>query len=260
MKEVMHTNKLSTDTIQSYKTKALATVKKLCKRKLDESAEIVSELGESFTVVDHKGKQVHVAYSEIAAKKKAEELSKSTGNAHTVKFKREATVNELSTGTLDSYAEKAKKSSSALMNKAGRSKNLTRAMELLDKSGKRQDGITKATAKSSYKKAGQRWGVTESEEIVHEVDEATVVHSSKEKDGKEYQVLSRKAGREFVIQSKKSDGTWHTHDSVGSSMRAQQLISTGRYSAMKEGEIASADKKVGADGRLYPAHRMTIGS
>lgn len=138
-------------------------------------------------------------------------------------------LDELSTSTLDSYADKAKKSSSALMNKAGRSKNLTRAMELLDKSGKRQDGATRAVAKSSFKKAGQRWGVSEST-----VEEATIVHSSKEKDGKEYQVLSRKNNREFVIQSKKKDGSWHTHDAVGNVQRARQLIITGRYSDVSE--------------------------
>lgn len=229
-------------------------------------------------------------------------------------------LDELSTSTLDSYADKAKKSSSALMNKAGRSKNLTRAMELLNKSGKRQDGATKAAAKSSFKKAGQRWGVTESE-----LEEAIVVHSSKEKDGKEYQVLSRKNNREFVIQSKKKDGTWHTHDAVGNAQRARQLITTGRYSLneadkvqvvsitlpalirlceiaredidedtdlhefieavlnkasgtidsqtlediegdgdsdednIKEGEIVSADRKVGKDGRLYPRSKKTLG-
>ena len=230
-------------------------------------------------------------------------------------------LDELSTSTLDSYADKAKKSSSALMNKAGRSKNLTRAMELLNKSGKRQDGATKAAAKSSFKKAGQRWGVTESDDL----EEAIVVHSSKEKDGKEYQVLSRKNNREFVIQSKKKDGTWHTHDAVGNVQRARQLITTGRYSLneadkvqvvsitlpalirlceiaredidedtdlhefieavlnkasgtidsqtlediegdgdsdednIKEGEIVSADKKAGKDGRLYPRSKKTLG-
>lgn len=234
-------------------------------------------------------------------------------------------VDELSTSTLDSYADKAKKSSSALMNKAGRSKNLTRAMELLDKSGKRQDGATKAAAKSSFKKAGQRWGVTEAEAHAADLEEAIVIHSSKEKDGKEYQVLSRKNNREFVIQSKKKDGTWHTHDAVGNVQRARQLITTGRYSLneadkvqvvsitlpalirlceiaredidedtdlhefieavlnkasgtidsqtlediegdgdsdednIKEGEIVSADKKVGKDGRLYPRSKKTLG-
>lgn len=64
-----------------------------------------SELEESFAVVDHKGKQVHVAYSESSAKKKAEELSKSTGNAHTVKFDRTAMVKNESEFTEEDWAE-----------------------------------------------------------------------------------------------------------------------------------------------------------
>lgn len=70
---------------------------KLAAKKAEKLAALKNEseeLEESFAVVDHKGKQVHVAYSESSAKKKAEELSKSTGNAHTVKFDRTAMVKE----------------------------------------------------------------------------------------------------------------------------------------------------------------------
>lgn len=63
------------------------------------------ELDESFAVVDHKGKQVHVSTSESGAKKKAEELSKSTGNTHTVKFDRTATVKESVEITEEDWAD-----------------------------------------------------------------------------------------------------------------------------------------------------------
>ncbi len=64
-----------------------------------------------------------------------------------------------------------------------------------------------------------------------ELEEAvTFTHK---KDGKEYQVLSRKAGREFAIQSKQKDGSWKTHDAVGTNSRAVHWIESGRYSDPK---------------------------
>ena len=180
------------------------------------------------------------------------------------KLRESEDLDELSKETLGSYIGKADKEVHDLGKKSARSKNLQRAYDLLGQAQKRRKGSNTAVAKLSRKLAGERWGIKEESE---ELDEAgVVVHSSKEKDGKEYQVLSRKNNREFVIQSKKKDGTWHSHDAVGSAQRARQLITTGRYSSVneddadiKEGEIVSADKKVGADGRLYPRSRRKLG-
>jgi hypothetical protein len=231
-------------------------------------------------------------------------------------------LEELSKDTLGNYIGKADKEVSDLRKKSDRSKNLQRAYDLLGQAQKRRAGSNKAVSKLSRKLAGERWGVTESEAHAADLEEAIVVHSSKEKDGKEYQVLSRKNNREFVIQSKKKDGSWHTHDAVGNVQRARQLIITGRYSdvseavevqtvtitvpalirlceiareeidgdtelheyiesliegsngtidsqliddvlgeaTVKEGVVVSADRKMGKDGRLYPAHRTQLGT
>lgn len=140
-------------------------------------------------------------------------------------------VDELSKDTLGSYIGKADKEVHDLNKKSTRSKNLQRAYDLLGQAQKRRKGSNTAVAKLSKKLAGERWGIKEENEL----DEAgIVVHSSKEKDGKEYQVLSRKNNREFVIQSKKKDGSWQQHDAVGQAQRARQLITTGRYSSVNE--------------------------
>jgi hypothetical protein len=50
------------------------------------------EVEESFTIKDHTGKTVHVAYTSSEAKRKAEELTKKTGKEHKPGYERTATV------------------------------------------------------------------------------------------------------------------------------------------------------------------------
>lgn len=168
----------------------------------------------------------------------------------------EEEVSELQKQTLGSYIAKADAQSKESAKKGARQKNLERAYQHFRNATKRSAGAAKATSKLSKKLAGERWGIPESEEL----DEAgIVVHSSKEKDGKEYQVLKRKGGREFVIQSKKKDGTWHTHDAVGSDQRAKQLIVTGRYSHVNEAQkVQSVEITVPALIRLCEIAREDV--
>lgn len=72
-----------------------------------------------------------------------------------------------------------------------------------------------------------------------ELEEA--VTFTAKKDGNEFQVLSRKAGREFVIQSKQKNGTWKTHDAVGSNSRAVHWIESGRFNDPKYHNNESSD-------------------
>lgn len=62
------------------------------KKKKEASMSEEYELEESFVVKDHQGKRAHVAYSEGEAKRKAEELTKKTGNKHSVVYTRSAVV------------------------------------------------------------------------------------------------------------------------------------------------------------------------
>lgn len=50
------------------------------------------ELEESFVVKDHQGRRQHISFTESEAKRKAEELTKKTGNKHSVVYTRSAMV------------------------------------------------------------------------------------------------------------------------------------------------------------------------
>lgn len=130
-------------------------------------------------------------------------------------------LDELSIDTLASYAGKARKEGAEASKKGARSKNLENALKNFRQAAKRHTGAAKAENKVRTKIVQKSWN--------EGMDEGVVVHTHKDSTGKEYQVLSRKNNREFVIQSKKKDGSWHTHDAVGTAQRAKQLITTGRY-------------------------------
>lgn len=50
------------------------------------------DVEESFVVKDHQGKPIHISLSESDARRKATELTKKTGNEHSVVYTRSATV------------------------------------------------------------------------------------------------------------------------------------------------------------------------
>ena len=69
-----------------------ATTKQFAKFEKKPVAEEVESIDESFAVKDSSGKTVDVKFSESEAKKRAEELTKKTGQKHSVKFERTAMV------------------------------------------------------------------------------------------------------------------------------------------------------------------------
>ena len=69
-----------------------ATKKQFAKFEKKPVAEEVESIDESFAVKDSSGKIVDVKFSESEAKKRAEELTKKTGQKHSVKFERTAMV------------------------------------------------------------------------------------------------------------------------------------------------------------------------
>ena len=69
-----------------------ATTKQFAKFEKKPVAEEVESIDESFAVKDSSGKTVDVKFSESEAMKRAEELTKKTGQKHSVKFERTAMV------------------------------------------------------------------------------------------------------------------------------------------------------------------------
>lgn len=79
------------DLVESDVTDAHERNAELHKRHIKKpEAAVVSAIGEGFVVKDHTGKPVFAHGADTVAKKKAEELTQSTGNKHTVSFDREA--------------------------------------------------------------------------------------------------------------------------------------------------------------------------
>jgi hypothetical protein len=243
----MNIEELDKSTIQSYQTKARDAVKKLRKRGIFDTDHTAADKAK----IANKDKglsraSVKIAKAEAPSKEQLQSKLKDLtakfdpqyqhSDDHSVHTKHaaihakikdikkqlgEEKVDELSIDTLASYAGKARKEGSDASKKGVKSKNLENALKHFRQAAKRHTGAAKAENKARTKIVQKSWN--------EDIDEGVVVHSHKDSSGKEYQVLSRKNNREFVIQSKKKDGTWHTHDSVGSAQRAKQLITTGRY-------------------------------
>ena len=126
----------------------------------------------------------------------------------------EETINELSSDTLQSYKEKAKKSADELTAKGEHGKALGRTMSRMKATGKQ---MTKTTA--SIKKALNK------EEV--ELDEATtgatkLVHTRTGKDGAKYHIM-QDSPSDFSIHREHNGKTKHI-DTYGSLHRAKSVL------------------------------------
>lgn len=274
--EEKEVSELDKSTVQSYQTKARDAVKKLRKRGIFDPDHTAAEKAK----IANKDKGLARASAKIA---KAEAPSKEDLKAklkdlhqkfdpeyqqsddHSVYTKHaaihskikdikkqlgEENVEELSIETLSSYAGKARKEGADSTKKGARSKNLEKALTHFRKSAKRHVGAAKAEDKARTKIVQKSWNES--------LEEAIVVHTHKTDSGKEYQVLARKNNREFVIQSKKKDGSWRTHDSVGSAQRAKQLVTTGRYDLNEAQKVQTVEITVPALIRLCEIARENV--
>lgn len=163
-------------------------------------------------------------------------------------------LDELSKETLGSYISKADKEVHDLNKKSARSKNLQRTYDLLVKVQKRRKGYSTATTKLSRKLAGERWGIKESIDL------------------EEVQITVPALIRLCEIAREDIDGDTDLHKFIEAliensngtidSQSIEDIESSDDDSDeddIEEGEIVSADKKIGADGRLYPRFKKTIG-